>query len=64
MIRIAKLAADDIGIIYIKSIITDGAPGIVEAKFNTSFICNRTSNQSDITRRTNYALYILLLYDQ
>ena len=53
MIRVAKLTTDDICFIGIKSIITDGAPGIVEAKFNTSFICNGTSNQSDVTRRTN-----------
>ena len=59
MIRIAKLTTDDIGIINIKSIVTDGSPGIVEAKFNTSFICNRTPNQSDITRWTNCGVLII-----
>ena len=59
MIRIAKLTTDDIGIINIKSIVTDGSPGIAEAKFNTSFICNRTSNQSDVTRWTNCGVLII-----
>ena len=54
MVRIAQLTTDNIGIAFIKSIITDGAPGIIEAKFNTAFICNRTSNQSDVTRWTNF----------
>ena len=31
MIRIAKLATNNIGIIDIKTIVTDGAPGIVLA---------------------------------
>ena len=61
MVRIAQLTTDDIGITFIKSVITDGAPGVVEAKFNTAFICNRTSNQSDVTRWTNYELQFVNL---
>ena len=50
LIRVAKLTTDYGGIILIKAIITDGAPDIVRAKFNTSFIDYRPSNQSDVTR--------------
>ena len=61
MIRVAKLATDNIGIIFIKTIITDCAPGIVITKFNTSFILNRTSNQSDIIRWTNYSSIVVMI---
>ena len=60
MIRIAKLTTDDIGVVNIKSIVTDGAPSIVVAKFNTSFISNRTSNQSDVPRWTNCGVLIII----
>ena len=60
LIRVAKLTTDYISITFIKTVITDSAPDIVRAKFNTSFICNRPSNQSDITRWTNCACCITI----
>ena len=54
MIGIAKLTTDYISITFTKTIITDGAPSIVQAKFNTPFIWNGPFNQSDVTRYTNY----------
>ena len=64
LVNISKLSTDNISIRCAPCIITDSAPGIVVAKFNTSFISSGATSKSDITIGTSCECFVgIYLHD-